>query len=325
MRTLPRLICNQASRCFSAKWLFRRETPLFLPFYHQVSDERLPYILNYPYRNLSQFEKEIDFFLKYFKPVSLEELAKEGFSNSKVFHLSFDDGLRECAEVIAPVLLRKGIPATFFINTAFVDNQQLFHKYKASLVYSKLLRKSSPGVVKFLEDNRLNNKNILTASAQQVNIIDKAAEMLDIDFDDFLKNQKPYLASEQIRRMNNDGFTFGGHSHRHPEFWKISASEQIEEVRESMLFVGKMVKQSVRAFAFPFTDWGVPAEVFKTIKNENICDLTFGTAGVKYDVFDFHLQRFPVEKTGNFRQSLKGEFLYYELRKMVGKEKVQHP
>ncbi len=62
-------------------------TPVFLPFYHTVSDENLPHILNYPYRNVAQFEKELDFFLKYFKPVSLEELASENYSGKKVFHL----------------------------------------------------------------------------------------------------------------------------------------------------------------------------------------------------------------------------------------------
>lgn len=325
MRTLPRQFCNQASRFFSSKWLFRKETPLFLPFYHVVSNEKLPHILNYPYRTVSQFEQEIDFILKYFKPVSLEELAEKDFSGTKVFHLSFDDGLRECADIIAPVLLRKGIPATFFINTAFVDNQELFHKYKASFVLSQLLEKSSDAVVSFLKENGIKISDILAASAQQVNIINKAAEMLEIDFDEFLKSRKPYLTSEQIREMSNDGFTFGGHSHTHPEFWKISAGEQVEEVRESMLQIGKLVKQSVRVFAFPFTDWGVPAEVFKTIRNENICDLTFGTAGVKLDVFDFHLQRFPVETMGSFKQNLKGEFLYYGLRKWVGKDNVQHP
>jgi hypothetical protein len=99
---------------------------------------------------------------------------------------------------------------------------------------------------------------------------------------------------------------------------------QPEEVRESMEQLGKWVKLPVKAFSFPFTDDGVPASVLKTIKNEQICDITFGTAGVKNDMFDFHFQRYPVEQPGDFVRNLKGEFIYFELRKWFGKAVVKH-
>jgi hypothetical protein len=69
---------------------------------------------NYNYRNTVQFEKELDFYLKYFKPVSLDELISKKDSGKKIFHLSFDDGLKECAEIIAPILLKKGNSCNVF-------------------------------------------------------------------------------------------------------------------------------------------------------------------------------------------------------------------
>ncbi|WP_172594520.1 polysaccharide deacetylase family protein [Mariniphaga sediminis] len=324
MKTFSRFLSKQGSRFFSPEWLFKQETPYFLPFYHVVSDEILPHILNYPYRNTSQFEKELDYYLRYFEPVSLEGLVAGEYSGKKVFHLCFDDGLRECAEVVAPILLRKGIPATFFVNTAFVNNKGLFHKYKASLILNRLLKAPNPDVEAFLKIHNLTNKNILSAGIWQADVLDEAATMLGIDFTTFLAQQQPYLNSEQIKKLAADGFSIGAHSHNHPEFWKIPEEKQIKEVKESMSQVEKLVNQPVRAFAFPFTDWGVPGNVLETIKNEHICDVTFGTAGVKHDIFDFHLQRYPVEQEGNFIQNLKGEFLYSELRKWVGKATVKH-
>lgn len=299
-------------------------TPVFLPFYHTVSDENLPHILNYPYRNVAQFEKELDFFLKYFKPVSLEELASENYSGKKVFHLSFDDGLRECADVIAPILLKKGIPATFFLNSAFIDNRALFHKYKASLILSRLRENPDNETEEFLANNNLDGNKILTLGISQIDILNRAAEKLKIDFSDFLKNQQPYLTSGQVKKLVSNGFSIGAHSHTHPEFWKISPEKQIEEVRESMSVIESLVKPKVRAFSFPFTDSGVPVQVLETIHNEKICDFTFGTAGVKSDSLDFHLQRYPAEQSGDFVQNLKGEFLYYQFRKWMGKATVKH-
>ena len=174
MRTFPRFLSRQTARFYSAKRLFERKTPCFLPFYHAVSDEKLPHVLNYPYRNILQFEKELDFFLKYFQPVLLEELISGKCSGEKGFHLSFDDGLRECAEVIAPVLLKKGIPATFFLNSAFVDNKALFHKYKASLVLNRLRESRDAETETFLKEHQLGGNKILTATILQTGILNEA-------------------------------------------------------------------------------------------------------------------------------------------------------
>ncbi|MEE4286096.1 MAG: polysaccharide deacetylase family protein [Mariniphaga sp.] len=324
MRTWPRNFSKMLSPFFSENWLFQQETPCFLPFYHVVSNEKLPHILNYSYRNAAQFEKELDFFLKYFTPVSLAELKNGKYYGKKVFHLSFDDGLRECYEIAAPLLLRKGIPATFFLNTGFVDNRALFHKYKASLVLSRLSENPNNHATEFLSKNGLSFENLLQTTISQVEILNEAATLLDIDFDDFLNKQKPYLTTAQIKNLVQKGFTIGAHSHSHPEFWKISEASQIEEVKKSMTILETMVNPSIKAFSFPFTDDGVPASVLRTVKNEHICDITFGTAGVKNDAFDFHFQRYPMEQPGDFVQNLKGEFIYYKLRKWMGKATVKH-
>jgi peptidoglycan/xylan/chitin deacetylase (PgdA/CDA1 family) len=304
--------------------LSKLKTPVFQPFYHVVSNEKLPHIVNYNYRNISQFEKELDFYLKYFKPVSLAELISEKDSGKKIIHLSFDDGLKECAEIIAPVLLQKGIPATFFVNTGFVDNQRLFHKYKASLILNRLTETSSPKVEQILKEKNLRGKEILKASFLQENILDEVAGLLGIDFNDFLKTQKPYLTTQQILKLKSDGFSIGAHSFSHPEFYKISEEEQLDEVKKSMNWLIEEINPEIKAFSFPFTDSGVSLKVLKTLEAEKICDVTFGTAGIKCDELNFHFQRYPVEKEGDFMMNLKEEFIYFALRKIIGEATVKH-
>ena len=324
MNGFPRFVSKKMARIISEKWLFRREAPPFLPFYHVVSNEKLPHILNYPYRSVKQFEKELDFFLKYFEPVSLKELFPAPKRTRKIFHLTFDDGLKECAEIVAPLLLRKGIPATFFVNTNFVDNRQLFHKYKASLIYTEMLRKFHVKANNLLKNEGLTGKNILRAEQSQTELLNEVATLMQIDFQEFLKERQPYLTTEQIRQLQADGFSIGAHSADHPEFYRIDEKKQTEQIKSSVQWVTDNIQPEIRAFSFPFTDHGVSSSVLKKIKEKNICDITFGTAGLKYDQFDFHFQRYPAEQHGNHTGNLKGEFVYYELRKLIGKERVEH-
>lgn len=324
MRKFPRFVSKQIGWFVPANYLFRISTPVFLPFYHVVSNEKLSYILNYNFRDVALFEKELDFFLKYFSPVSLEFLLKNPAPGRKVFHLSFDDGLKECSEIIAPILLKKGIPATFFVNPGFVDNRKLFHRYKASLILSELQKKPDSQVQNRLNELGLNKTTILKTEISQTQILDEVARLLGINFNLFLEKQKPYLSTNQILELKKQGFSIGSHSFSHPEFWTVSEQEQLQQIRQSMDWINKTVNPKIRAFAFPFTDSGVPASLLQTIKNENICDITFGTAGLKYDSFPGHFQRYPVETPGNFIRNIKSEWIYFQFRKWIGKATVKH-
>ncbi|WP_346862258.1 polysaccharide deacetylase family protein [uncultured Draconibacterium sp.] len=324
MAKILRVFSKQIARFWSDQKLYATKTPVFHPFYHVVSNKPLPHILNYPYFNEKQFEQQLDYFLKYFEPVSLADLYKNTHAGKKTFHLSFDDGLRECAEIVAPLLLKKGIPASFFVNSGFVDNKELFHRYKASLIVSEMAKHPDTQAEAFLHKNNLNCTTVLQASFSQVDILDRAAELLELDFQTFLQEQKPYLTTRQIKDLHQKGFSIGGHSHKHPELWKLSEKKQLKQIGKSMDWVTKTVHPDIKAFAFPYTDDGISSKLLKKLNEERICDITFGTAGIKYDEVESHFQRYPAEQDGHFKENLKAEFVYFKLRKILGKETVKH-
>lgn len=325
MADFPRSASIHLARFFSAGNLYQSHGPVFLPFYHTVSNKNLNYIKNYPYRNEKEFERELDYILDYFTPVSLEDLMANPTTGKKVFHLSFDDGLKECAEIIAPILLRKGIPATFFINTGFADNKALFHRYKASMILTQLLHAPDSQAELFMSKHGLNRENLLQANFHQGDTLDEAAEMMEIDFGDFLAHEKPYLSTKDIKKLHKSGFSIGGHGHDHPEFWTLRSKEQRRQIEKSMEWLEKHIQPKIKAFSFPFTDNTVSEKLLKKLKKEQICDLTFGTAGLKYDTVSSHFQRVPMEQNRDINSFLKGEFLYFKLRKIIGKCTVKHP
>ncbi len=283
-----------------------KSVPLLLPFYHTVSNEQLPFRINYEYPDEKRFREDVEFLLKHFKPVSLEYILA-GKKLKQCFHLSFDDGLRSCYELIAPILKEKGIPASFFINPAFVDNKDLFHRYKASILHDFFQKKN-------LQVN-------LENTYADIDSFDETAAEIGINWQDYLQKEKPYMNLDEIKSLQDDGFSVGAHSWDHPEFWLLDAERQWDEIRESMNWITEKLSPAIKAFAFPFSDVGVSEDVFKLIQEEKLCDITFGTAGLKKELVSSHFQRLamdaPAGKTA--KQRLKTEYFSYHLKRLLNR------
>lgn len=283
---------------------------IIFPFYHAVSDENLPHIQNlYSYPSVKKFISDLDFILKYFEPMHPDELKDLSAISKNKFLLSFDDGLREMYEIVAPVLKQKGIPAIFFINSDFIDNRKLFFRYKVSVLINQLKLDS--------EEQR----KLLHFNYADTDQIDLFAEKNGIEFNAFLNNQKPYLSTEQIKLMRADGFVFGGHSIDHPQYNQINLEEQIRQTTESINFVKSITGQEENYFAFPFTDEGVGQDYFNSLNQNHGLDLrsTFGTAGLRKPMGK-HIQRIPMEVNElSAKQILNNEYRWYLIKKMFGR------
>lgn len=57
--------------------------------------------------------------------------------------------------------------------------------------------------------------------------LDTIAQLINYNFNDYLAKQKPYLTSQQIKELIQQGFYFGAHSKNHPEYQFIDLKEQI--------------------------------------------------------------------------------------------------
>lgn len=313
---------------------------LLLPLYHVVSDDNLRHIKNlYSVRNTQQFINDIDFILKYYEPIGVESLVdpvnnqKDIKRNSVLF--TFDDGLREVYEVIVPILKQKGIPAVFFINSDFADNKKLFHRYEASLLIEEINHRNMSNKqineIASIFNNKPKNKDEICKAILDIDfsnklLMDEIAEILNYDFDEFLKTNKPYLTSEQIKNLINQGFAIGAHSKDHPEYYNISFNEQIKQTTESIQWIKSNFKQKYKLFAFPFTDYGVSKQFFETMySSENpLVDLSFACAGLKDELYPKHTQRLPMEMSGeSARHIITKEYLAYLGKKLIGKNLIR--
>ena len=305
---------------------------LVSPFYHLVSDESQPHIKHlYPVLSVKRFNADLDFFEKYYQPIDADTLVENIQSgkefNQPVFFLSFDDGLRPFYEVVAPILLRRGIPATCFINTAFVDNKDLFFRLKASLLIDamndKTLTKAEFSLISQLASSvglsYFHPADLLKITFQTQAVLNKMAEVIDVDFQDYLNKQKPYLTTEQIKELQGKGFTIGAHSVSHPYYADLTEDDQVAQTLESLNYVKEHFQPTKQLFSFPFNDLGVNKSFFDRI--EHAVDMTFGTASLKLDSVKFNLQRMPMENANyhNAEDTVKTGYLVFSIKKMLGK------
>lgn len=306
---------------------------LIVPVYHLVDNAPVPHVKHlYRVKTEKEFEADLDFLLKYYRPVSFEEVMAHVKGEKKIvkpsFFLTFDDGLRQCAEVIAPLLLKKGVPAAFFINSAFVDNKALFFRYKVSLLIEAL--NADPSLLQNQEVKRILGNwppslppanSLLKASYNQTQLLDALANSIGLSFETFLSSYQPYMNQEQLQILVNQGFCVGAHSVDHPEYRFISLQEQLAQTQESLDFVAEALHLNYSTFAFPFTDYGVKKAFFESF--QSVLDCSFGCAGLKGEPMPRHFQRIPLELGAlGARQIIHAEYLYCLVKFILNKQNI---
>ncbi|MDR1740202.1 MAG: polysaccharide deacetylase family protein [Bacteroidales bacterium] len=239
-------------------------------FYHTVSDLPLSHIepLYHP-KNIKQFRSDLKYLLKHYKAVSADDLLKytkgELLIEKPSFHLSFDDGLREVYDVVLPILQEYGIPATVFVNSAFVDNKELFFRHREALAISR-----------------------------------NEAAINEDEAEEFLKTAQPYLTIEELRTLQTKGFTIGAHSVSHPDYQKISLDEAVRQTLDSCNYVKENFGEKNIFFSFPFSEAGFASQeglnkrFYERISGT--VDLTFGISGIMQR--GCHFGRIDLERSG---------------------------
>jgi peptidoglycan/xylan/chitin deacetylase (PgdA/CDA1 family) len=289
--------------------LFERRR-LVAPCYHIVSDAERPHVKHlYPFRDVRRFAQEVDFLLRRFKPVSLAEVTNWARGRAvlprNAFHLSFDDGFREMSEIVAAVCRGKGVPVTFFLTTRFLDNKLLGFRHKASLLLQAFTSLSETRALSIVEeasrgrdlrcDQGLRNF-VLSVRHKDSPVLDEMARLLGLDFESYLRVERPYLTCDQVRKLLRDGFSIGAHSLDHPRYAELDLEQQIQQTSGSIEFLEQNFGVKERAFAFPFVSDGVSETFFHSVFSRQICDVVFCIGGIPAKHQWPLVQRFGVER-----------------------------
>jgi peptidoglycan/xylan/chitin deacetylase (PgdA/CDA1 family) len=306
---------------------------LIVPYYHMVSDIYVPHVSNlYKFKTATEFKEDVDYLLKNYVPVTLQEIVDALNGKCQLphacFHLTFDDGFSEMHDVVAPVLHKAGIPATFFLTTTFLDEGGLAHHNILSVLLDKIQKMEAlpqtiiDRISSVLPADRSINQTlrerILSIGHSQKTVVDSLAEILQINLNEYVHNVRPYLTSTQVDSMIQMGFSIGSHSCDHPLYADLPPSDQIQQTKKSIEQLRVRFHVKPKAFAFPHTDGGVKEDFFREVYSERLLDVSFGTSGLVRHFHPRNIERVSMENTsGSAKQILARQFaraVYYRMR-----------
>jgi peptidoglycan/xylan/chitin deacetylase (PgdA/CDA1 family) len=209
------------------------------------------------------FEAALQFLTKNYTPVSLADVL--GSFDGKPLPLrpvlvTFDDAYVSVSDVAAPLCLKYGVPALFFVNASCLDNRQLALDnlvcYVANIhglgpINAAIRAIDSAAEVRSLTQvfaNFLPSISLSTREAFRHNLI----EVTGLNEARLAADAGLYLSSQQLRDLVNFNFELGNHTYTHANCRTLTAAELTGEIDRNKAVLEKISGTQVRSFSVPY-------------------------------------------------------------------------
>jgi peptidoglycan/xylan/chitin deacetylase (PgdA/CDA1 family) len=223
--------------------------------FHQVSDtfDHL-YHTRGTYTHFDAFKKLIRKINSRHGIFSLKEgvsLLSDGkIKNDIIFAISFDDGDISLKETALAFLSKEKIPATLFLNTAYLDNQST----NWVRAYEYLRASRHP----ILNDEQL-PANIFAEirNTSDPGHYNKYRKILERAFSALEEKPEFTLGADDLKELDPVQFNFGLHGHEHQRFSMLSRQEQEDDISKNIETLEKFPNY-LPYWAIPFgtdRDW----------------------------------------------------------------------
>lgn len=210
------------------------------------------------------FERQLQFFTRHYTIVPLKDIVnrlRQGLAPyNKAMAITFDDGFRDNYLRAFPLLHQYKAPATFYLTTGCIDNQQLFWvthlRYMLALTRIRELRTTvEPFSFDFTQPRGreeafralvVKMKNIPTS--RRLSLLEELIEKLAVDATPL---RTLMMSWQEVREMHNQGMSFGAHTVTHPNLPNTSLDEAKREICTSKETIEAHLQASVLDFSYP--------------------------------------------------------------------------
>lgn len=233
--------------------------------------------------------------------------------------VTFDDGFANNATDALPVLVKHGIPATFYLSTGFIDSAQTFWVDKLEYLINEtsLLSVELPRLSRRLslatDVDRLQSLKDLKHAAKQCpglaqDLVRELETRLGVapryDYPDYRT-----LTWDQVRFMKASGLcAFGAHTVNHTILSHLSVDEQESEIRLSKIELETQLEETTTLFSYPEGQWHhFTEETIRLVKGAGFASSPTAVFGRNYlDTSPFELKRNMVGFSASFEACLEG-------------------
>ncbi len=217
---------------------------------HQSTDEFDPaHHCEYTWTKRDELESNLAHLKEKYQIIPLmqgvEALSAGTLTGTRVA-VTFDDGDRSVASHIVPLLEKLNIPATFFINTAYLDQSGKGYWFN---IYNYLKNCKIKSQTNFTPENEKTLRTIRNTSDPREydnlrHTFEDLAEYLDDGF-------RPYLTMTDLKNMNNELFSIGMHGNEHQRFSMMKREWKEKDLRLNYQILSEL-PGFIPVFALPF-------------------------------------------------------------------------
>ena len=227
--------------------------------YHRVISEPDPLVPDQVCAR--EFDWQLAVLGRWFTVLPLREAAvrlRGGTLPVRAACVTFDDGYSDNVTVALPILRRRGVPATFFLATSFIDggimwNDSVIETIRraqgdtldARCIGLDTLSISTIGLRRQAIERALAALKYLPLGERQRRVEDLAAEMSCSLPSDLM------MTAEQVRHLRVSDMEIGAHTVTHPILAQLDPERAGSEIRDSKRRLEEITGNPVTLFAYP--------------------------------------------------------------------------
>ena len=231
--------------------------------YHQVLQKQDPF---FPGVSAKNFREQLTFLKKNYEIMALTEifgcLNRREMLPKNAIAITFDDGHLSTYENAFPILKELGVPATVYLATGAIDNQEPIWTDKIAYLISgfrgeQVVLKRDEGVeirlslmtqaqkLEAIQQLKTLLKNINNKERQTLIDQTETQAGLNLSHKTFMMNW------DQVKEMAKHHIEFGAHTVTHPILSQVTVDEAWEEISHSKKRVEQMLETELHHFAYP--------------------------------------------------------------------------
>lgn len=187
-------------------------------------------------------------------------LLREGALPARAMAVTFDDGYADNHDVAAPILLRHGLPCTFFVVTGFSDGGRMWNDTVIESVRGcPLAEMDLGGLMAGLQSfalgdwpsRRLAAETIIgkvkyLPTDQRLQLVESIAR-----FSGAVLPNDLMMTRAQVRSLHGQGFQVGAHTVSHPILKGMKPPQASAEIVGSKVALEEWIDAPVTLFAYP--------------------------------------------------------------------------
>jgi len=251
---------------FGVARLFGKSYSLRCVVFHNISAVQSPYTAGIRVSiTPKKFEAALRFIAAHYAPVHLEDVLTDCDGHGlppRAILVTFDDAYTSVVEWAAPLCRQYGVPAVFFVNAAFLDNQRLAPDNLVCYVANVLGMETINAAVRAVPGKETLELHSLAevfgaffpaiSLTEREVFLDALRQFSGIRESRMAKDANLYLTNKQLCDLKSFDFEIGNHTYTHTHCRSLSRQDFAAEVDRNKEELEAVSGTKIRSFSQPY-------------------------------------------------------------------------